>query len=273
MNYLLIHDGPVPKHIKYCLNQIAKIDENSKVYLGINSNDHFENAEIINLDKAMSERTKEIIKLNIFSTEDNRLWITSLLRLFYLSDVANYLNIDKFVHFDNDVLIFKKFDDIKEEFDYSKFNITPLSENMLIFGYSFTPKLKIYDQILDKVYGYLINQDLENLVNLKSKELNEMKLLHLIYEKNKEEINLLNVLPNSSKYLFDPASYGQYLTGTKDKFTKKFIDENHVVGQAIKNEQFFPYFYKKYPELLFKNKKYELINLHIHSKKLNKYKT
>ena len=144
---------------------------------------------------------------------------------------------------------------------------------MLIFGYSFTPKLEIYDQILDKVYGYLINQDLENLVNLKSKELNEMKLLHLIYEENKEEFNLLNVLPNSSKYLFDPASYGQYLTGTKDKFTKKFIDENHVVGQAIKNEHFFPYFYKKYPELLYKNKKYELINLHIHSKKLNKYKT
>ena len=86
MNYLLIHDGPVPKHIKFCVNQIVKIDENSKVYLGINSNDHFENAEIINLDKAMSERTKEIIKLNIFSTEDNRLWITSLLRLFYLRD-------------------------------------------------------------------------------------------------------------------------------------------------------------------------------------------
>ena len=272
MNYLLIHEGPIPKHIKYCIDQINKIDENSKVFLGINSNDYFGNVEKINLNEIISARTKEIIKLNIFSTENNRLWVTSLMRLFYISDVANHVKIDKFVHFDNDVLIFKKFDDIKEEFNYSKFNITPLSKNMLIFGYSFVPKLNIYDQILDKVYRYLTNQDPEKLVNIKSKELNEMKLLYLIYKENKEEFNLLNVLPNSSKYLFDPASYGQYLTGTKDKFSKKFIDENHLVGYAIKNEELLPYFNNNYPELFFKNKKFELINLHIHSKKLKKYK-
>jgi len=272
VNYLLIHEGPIPKHIKYCIDQINKIDENSKVFLGINSNDYFGNVEKINLKEVVSERTKEIIKLNIFSSENNQLWITSLLRLFYLSDVANYVKIDKFVHFDNDVLIFKRFDDIKEEFNNSKFNITPLSENMLIFGYSFVPKIKIYDQILDRIYRYLINLGSEKLINLKSKELNEMKLLYSIYKENKEKFNLLNVLPNSSNYIFDPASYGQYLTGTKDKFTKKFIDENHIAGHAMKNEGFLPYFYNHYPELVFKNKKYESVNLHIHSKKLKKYK-
>ena len=120
MNYLLIHQGPVPKHLKHCINQINKVDENSKVYIGINSNDYVGNVENINLNEIISERTKEIIKLNIFSTENNPLWATSLMRLFYLSDVANYVKIDKFVHFDNDVLIFKKFNDIKEEFKYNR---------------------------------------------------------------------------------------------------------------------------------------------------------
>jgi len=40
-----------------------KIDENSKVYLGINSNDFFENVEKINLNHVLPKRTKEIINL------------------------------------------------------------------------------------------------------------------------------------------------------------------------------------------------------------------
>ena len=58
-----------------------------------------------------------------------------------------------------------------------------------------------------------------------------MKLLHLIYEENKEEFNLLNVLPNSSKYLFDPASYGQYLTEQKINLLKSLSMKIMLLGK------------------------------------------
>ena len=123
------------------------------------------------------------------------------------------------------------------------------------------------------IVDYLDSFSKDYLQNIKSKELNEMKLLHLIYEKNKNLFNLLNIKPGRSKYIFDPASYGQYLTGTKDKFTKKFIDERHLVGKEISSKKIFPYFHKKKPFVKTSGKNYELINLHIHSKKLNKYKS
>ena len=108
MNYLLIHDGPLPRHVKYCINQIRTIDENSEIYLGINASSNIRNATVVNLQDIVSSRTEKVINMNLFSSEENRLWATSLLRIFYLYDLAIKYNIKEFIHFDNDVLIFKK---------------------------------------------------------------------------------------------------------------------------------------------------------------------
>ena len=54
-----------------------------------------------------------------------------------------------------------------------------------------------------------------------------MKSLHIVRDKRPELFHLLNVLPNKQKYLFDPASYGQYLYGTHKKpFSKDLLIEN-----------------------------------------------
>ena len=271
MNYFLIHIGKIPKHLNHCVSQIKKVDKDSNIILGLDKNINIENVEVLNLNHVCSERTKEIINMNLFSTEENKLWATSLHRLFYLYDIGTTTNLKQFVHFDNDVLIFKKFDEIKEEFHDDKFNITPLTNDQLIFGYSFVPNLSVFDQILDKVFEYLSNLPKEELKSIKSKKLNEMKLMRIIYEDNKELFNLLNVLPGSSKFIFDPASYGQFLTGTKDKFSKKFIDNRHIVGKQIELKNIYPLLDRKSPLVKFENRKYELVNLHIHSKKLKKY--
>ena len=273
MNYLLIHVGPIPKHFKTCILQIKKIDQSAKIYIAVDEQITLEGVKIYNISDISSKRTSYVSEMNIFSTEKNKLWITSLIRLFYLYDLAHHVGLKQFVHFDNDVLIFKEFKEIEDEFDKIKFNITPLTKDQLIFGYSYIPNLEIYDEILKMIVEYLDTFSKEYLQNIKSKELNEMKLLHLIYEKNNNLFNLLNTKPYKSKYIFDPASYGQYLTGTKDKFTKNFIDERHIVGKEISSKKIVPYIYKKKPYVKASNKNYELINLHIHSKKLNKYKT
>ena len=155
MNYLLIHDGPLPRHVKYCINQIRTIDEDSSIYLGINSNSNIKNATLVDLQDIVSSRTEEVINMNLFSGEENRLWATSLLRIFYLYDLAIKYHIKEFIHFDNDVLIFKKYNELKSNFDFNKFNITPLTNDQLIFGYSFIPSMEVYAKIVDYIYSYL----------------------------------------------------------------------------------------------------------------------
>ena len=271
MNYLLIHDGPLPRHLKYCINQIRTIDEDSSIYLGINTSSNIKNATVINLQDIVSSRTEEVINMNLFSSEENRLWATSLLRIFYLYDLAKKYNIKEFIHFDNDVLIFKKYNELKSNFDFNKFNITPLTNDQLIFGYSFIPSIEVYAKIVDSIYSILFELSEYEKESLKSKTLNEMKLLNMVYEDNKDLFNLLNILPGSSDTIFDPASYGQFLTGTKDRFSKGFTDSRHIAGKEIFSGNVKPLLNKKYPEVTYDNKLFQLANLHVHSKKLKKY--
>ena len=79
----------------------------------------------------------------------------------------------------------------------------------------------------------------ENKFYLNSdKKLNEMLLLNIVYIKFPELFNMLNIIPiEQSKFVFDPADYGQYLGGLDGKpFSKKTIDIDHYVGrELIKN--------------------------------------
>ena len=93
-----------------------------------------------------------------------------------------------------------------------------------------------------------------------------------IYNKEPSLFNLLPVVPKEiSDEVFDPASYGQYLGGTKDRFSKKFTDENHLPGKMIKEGFIEPKIYNSYPKIVFNNNEFELINLHVHSKKIKKF--
>ena len=85
--------------------------------------------------------------------------------------------------------------------------------------------------------------------------------------------NLLNVLPNDkSSFLFDPGSYGQYLGGThKKKFSKGFIDKDHIVGIEILNQNVKPILFKNTYYVEKNDRMFDLVNLHVHSKKLKNF--
>ena len=84
--------------------------------------------------------------------QNDKLWITSLLRIFYLESIINSLNINSFVHFDLDVLIYKSFNELKKCFDIKKINITRLTDNEIIFSYSYIPNMNIYNEFCDLLF-------------------------------------------------------------------------------------------------------------------------
>ena len=76
----------------------------------------------IELDFPIEELNELLTKkeeiLSIFKDtilESNPLWYTSFLRVFSLSYASKYFDIKKFVHFDNDVLIYKSFSKIMKK--------------------------------------------------------------------------------------------------------------------------------------------------------------
>ena len=188
------------------------------------------------------------------------------MRIFYLNDVINNLNLRQGVHFDSDVIIYKPYEKIEQLFDQNKFNITPLNKEELIFGYAYIGNQVIFNNIVNK-FANVVTNEFGNMIN-------EMKLLKNLHSKSGEFFNLLNILPNASeKYVFDPASYGQYLGGTHESISflqeKMGFGDHHYIGKEIIIDNQLTIKFKNYPYVFKKeNKKYEIVNLHIHSKEL-----
>ena len=134
MNYVLISIGNVPEYIKYTINTIFSVDRDAFVYLGTDQNIDYKNVKTINLNNIESEQTKYLKELNIYKKtifENNPLWLSSLLRIFYLRDFQKELGLRNLVHFDNDVLIYKPFTEIENYFNSTKLNITQASDKNL----------------------------------------------------------------------------------------------------------------------------------------------
>ena len=274
MNYLFTYLGNNPEYIKYCLNTVLSVDNEAKIYFSSDIQTDYKNVTYLPTTEIASDLTKEVENINVYKNtnyEDNPLWNSSLLRIFYLYDMAKAIGIESFVHFDLDVLIYKSFEEVKQYFIKDKFNITPCTENEIIFGYSYVDGLKNYLKVIDAIFENIQNEEI-----YKKQRLNEMKMLSKISKVKPELFNLLPVTPQSSgNILFDPASYGQYIGGLDGKprkiYSKPWAGQHHYAGKEIIDKKIKVKFKNNLPLVIKGKEKYNLVNLHIHSKELKKY--
>lgn len=281
MNYVLFHKGKLPKHIEYCINSILSVDKNSKIYLISDDEKDYKNIHFINLNdlekpnfiKDFNEHLKEN------NLTDNPLWLTSLERIFYINYLVHQEGLPEFIHFDNDVILYKPFDEIKNYFEKREkgFYITGLNDRNLVFGYSFINSLKSFDLICKEVKKIIKNYAFYELMHNRKKPLNEMRILSIIKSENSKLIHELPILPyGNNRLIFDPASYGQYLGGTHQKpkrfFRENFATQEHTIGKEIISKRITVDFKNNEPTI---NSSLEgecaLVNLHIHSKELEKF--
>jgi len=281
MNYILVNFGEIPNHLEFCIKNIKKVDKNSKIILATDKSTSIEDIQNISLEEIdtpyLNKIDASIKDLNYFDNEENILWEASLKRIFAILDVALMLDIDNFVHFDNDVLIYKSFNELQNEFSKEKINITQLSNIFLNFSYSYFPKILMLKNVADKIFEIFSNVEFYEKKYYEGNRLNEMVILNIVYKLEPTLFNILNSLPNKkSSILFDPASYGQYLSGfhNKKKSRKKRLKEmstNQYLGEDMYIKKYKPEFKKTGPIVRFESKTYEIANLHIHNKKLKKY--
>tara|TARA_B100000965_G_C19558990_1_gene743586 strand:+ start:94 stop:963 length:870 start_codon:yes stop_codon:yes gene_type:complete len=280
LNYLYIYLGKVPEYVKNSINAVLSVDKDAEVYFCSEYNPGFRNVNFINVKDLQSELTMATADLNIYNetnydSSQNSLWINSLLRIFYINDFLDFTNLNQLVHFDSDVVIYKPFNEISEVFTNNQLNITKLDNERLIFGYSFIPRHEVILNICKKIFDFLEINNSKNS-NFKINPLNEMQILGNIMQ---EDSTLFNTLPDlpyfGSQNIFDPASYGQYLGGThqepKKWYKKKRPILDHTVGQEIGAKRIEVNFENSIPSVSYNQEKYDLVNLHIHSKNLSKF--
>ncbi len=186
MNYILFNYGETPKYIKHTIQSIKKYSSNSKIYFCTND-ESFKNQDvnIISVNELNKSRTREIINSKYYKNVRLPLWNTSMARVFAIFDVAKLLNIDEFVHFDNDVLIFEDFYKVKKSLDEFKgLHITRANSRHLVFGFSYINHIDTYKQITDIIYDELLsNNHLNYATNDKKYQFNEMYMMNIAYKK------------------------------------------------------------------------------------------
>ena len=273
MNYIFYYFGDIPKHVEHSINSVLNSDPNSKIFFCSEEKVGFKNVHHVKPSKVISDLTQSIIDLDYFKAGDqNPLWASSMMRMFYINDVAKHLNLNSYIHFDSDVMCYKSFDELSLYLNETKFNITPLMDEFLVFGYSYVPSILIYDEVLKTVCDILKNSDFYEKEFYNKNRLTEMKTLYIAYTLKPHLFNLLPVLPQE-KIVFDPGSYGQYLGGVHYKrFSKKYINDEHIVGRAIKNKEIYITKINGYPKVKHNGDVFDLANLHVHKKNLQKFK-
>jgi hypothetical protein len=212
---------------------------------------------------------------NLF--ENNPLWLNSVLIIFYLEQFVKTIKNKDVVHFDNDVLIYKPIKDVDSDLiSPDKLNITPASPKKFVFGYSVIQNPEPLSIICDQI-NQIADYGIENKWSFNyGKPINEMQFLGEIYSENKNTINLLPTLPYESNIIFDPSNYGQYFDGThthphKLLSRKKVYNQNETIDREIKVKRIKPFFKNGEPFVVWDHKKFQLMNLHIHSKRFKNY--
>lgn len=189
-------------------------------------------------------------------------WHRTCERIFYLAEYAQQQKLDRFIHTENDVLLYGNYQEYLLDIE-NNFYATIMSEKQATFAIVNIPN---YNYIVDlcRFFLELMKNGEQKLSMYFGDHVSEMTLLR--YAMNKGLIDTFDIVPLKSKFVFDPGSYGQFLGGTNNFHKSGFIDDKHYIGQAIKNGKLKVEF-NSIPTV---NNK-PLFNLHVHSKQLEKF--
>lgn len=207
----------------------------------------------------------------------NKFWFLTLARLLIVYIKCKKLNIEKFIHLEYDNLIYsdmRELDSLDAGIYFTR--VGPFCSSS---GIMFCNSITSFEKFINVLIS-LINSGEKNVRRLTSYDhLSEMIMIDIIERKVKDVVKYLPILPfdfkqdgfDSLGVLFDGASYGQYLGGTLTD-ASGWHGLHHFIGHAVANNKITIEF-NKAPKVKYENKEYRVLNLHIHSKKLDNFCT
>lgn len=271
-NYVYCHIGSsLPEYLFDSFESVRRIENEHRIILVTDNDIEIEGVEVLKVSEIASSQSLSAMKMTLFGDDPNKLWRTSIFRVFLVRDSIKYLNLDYCYHFDSDVLLFqpsKKFKTAINDFD--GLYITYHNEFEVVFGFSRFGNLEKINTICDILHTVIFDKKMQ--IEYSSGGMpNEMRLMYGIMKNNPNLIKTLDILPNKNGIIFDPSSYGQYFGGTHQGHAPGFSHHTHIIGREIQNKKIVPFMKDKKPYVLFDGVEYPIANLHIHSKNTQKF--
>ena len=205
----------------------------------------------------------------------NGFWHLCSLRLFYVYSYMKTSGAEHCIHLENDVLTYVNFDAMQPKFKENKVYATFDSPTRVIPGILYIPNHAAFAPIIDNYNGRL--NDMENLARFDKSVILPLPIFPSILPGDTN--NNYTTYFHDFQCIFDAAAMGQYLGGVNPENqpgdTRGFVNETCVVKyNAFKFEWIacvvkyndFPGLF--IPTLIVNNKRYNICNLHIHSKRL-----
>ena len=216
----------------------------------------------------------ELCKKGFPSFYNDPFWFLPLLRLYVLALHANEQGYEKFIHMEYDNLVYYG----PEALDYLEKGIycTQVGPQCGSAGFMYVNG-KGHLTLLVTQLGKLIQKG-ENIVKgfTGYTHLSEMILLDLVHQ-HTDDLKYLPLFPTDPYYesfgfVFDGASYGQYLGGTNCGDGKGWHGMHHHVGQKIHQKVITDIeMVDNKPQVWYNDEIVNIFNLHIHSKNLAEF--
>ena len=282
MNYLFFYLGKLPRHFYESIKVVKYIDPDASIYICSDTESSIEDTYVLDANKSEYLNKKKETLIKQFENTPfahNPLWYTSILRVYGLKALEDCFNLNSFVHFDSDVIIYKSFKELNNLYDFNekKINITKNDKNDLVFGYSYFPNKTLIEKLCGNFDFILENYDEFKKVYARGGEISEMRMLGIADKINKNLFSYLPILPyDNHEIIFDPAGYGQYLNGPHKNrgnyiFKRRWVSTNHTVGGELKSKRVKLFKKNGEHKIKYNSKSIPLANLHIHSKNLKKF--
>ncbi len=282
---ILVHIGEIPLHLKYCVEQYYKFND-EKLYLLTNKENRVKNVNIIPIEEYHFDKIDEFNSL--YNYDSNNFWTVAATRLFYIENFMKKNNIENVFHFENDVLIYEDISNIKDKFvkNYDNIAITTGGPDKSMTGFMFIKNYKSLSMMSDFFVDTLRRYGIAGTQRKYGMDMvHEMSLMKFYgVEKGDEFISNLPILPSGefSKHfdlfdsIFDPATWGQFVGGTRNEGPGA-KPQDHYIGQLLIKNPNYNVIWKvddknrKIPYFKFDGNEVRINNLHIHSKNLKNY--
>jgi len=217
---------------------------------------------------------------SLYNYKRDEFWCVTFTRLIYIENFLQHHGLNHVCEFANDVLIYFDIDDYAQTFKrlYSGLAVTPCGPQHTLDGFAYIADWQALASMTGFWIKILATLGIDGIIGKYHYDMvNEMTMMHLYH--TEVGIETLPILPFGDHSMhfehfgsvFDPATYGQYVGGTR-------VDgpgvkpTNHYVGHVLNAHPEYDVVWERgVPFFSYEEKLARVNNLHIHSKNMRPY--
>lgn len=271
-------------------NKIALTKKNSPSYLMTNKIDNIYCEDL----PESNFHNNFIINSPLDNNFREGFWKKASERLFYLEECVKKYDLKNVFHLENDVMLYTNLDEMISTFElYPNMAAVFDNDNRCIPSFIYINNSKALTDMISFISLNAKNglNDMESIALYKNKfGRNYIDNLPIIMPEYLQEYSLKSTAGhttlnsflycnniNNFKSIFDAAALGQFLGGIdprNDISVPGFINESCLFNSSYLSYKWeLDQLGRRVPYAIFKEKKYRINNLHIHSKKLEQFKS